>query len=53
MHDGSLPTLAAVIEFYDAGGRANPWLDVELRPLQLTAPERAQLVAFLQSLNGK
>jgi len=27
MHDGSLETLVQVIDFYAAGGNANPWLD--------------------------
>jgi cytochrome c peroxidase len=53
MHDGSLATLPEVIDFYDAGGRANPWLDPELRPLKLTAREKAQLLAFLRALNGR
>ena len=44
MHDGSLLTLADVIDFYDKGGSTNPRLDLELRPLHLTAPEKAALV---------
>jgi cytochrome c peroxidase len=52
MHDGSLTTLEEVIEFYDKGGRPNPWLDAEIRPLHLTAGERSDLLAFLQALSG-
>lgn len=52
MHDGSLATLEEVIEFYDRGGRPNPTLDSEIRPLRLTAKEKKALVAFLKSLNG-
>jgi cytochrome c peroxidase len=52
MHDGSLPTLDAVAEFYGGGGRPNPHLDSELRRLRLTADERRVLVAFLKSLSG-
>jgi len=52
MHDGSLRTLQDVIEFYDRGGFANPGLDVRLRPLQLTAAEKAGLAALLRSLSG-
>ena len=52
MHDGSLATLADVIEFYDKGGKANPHLDAEIRPLGLTAEERAALSSFLEALNG-
>src|SRR5215510_14435060 len=51
MHDGSLATLEEVIEFYDRGGRANPYLSPLLRPLYLTGYEKAALVAFLRSLN--
>jgi cytochrome c peroxidase len=53
MHDGSLPTLEAVIDFYDKGGRSNPNLDPEIRPLHLTAAEKSALAAFLRGLNGK
>jgi cytochrome c peroxidase len=53
MHDGSVASLPDVIELYDRGGRSNLWLDAELRPLRLTELEKTQLVAFLQSLNGK
>jgi cytochrome c peroxidase len=52
MHDGSIATLSDVIEFYDRGGRANPFLDAELRPLALTDPEKRALAAFLRALSG-
>ncbi len=52
MHDGSLATLEEVITFYDRGGNANPYLDEELRPLHLTAEEKAALLAFLKALSG-
>jgi cytochrome c peroxidase len=52
MHDGSLATLADVIEFYDKGGNANPHLDREIRPLRLTAQEKSALAAFLAAMNG-
>lgn len=52
MHDGSIGTLAEVVEYYDGGGNSNPALDAELRPLRLTAAERSSLVAFLTALNG-
>ena len=52
MHDGSMARLADVIEFYDRGGRANPNLDPEIRPLRLTAAEKSALIAFLRSLTG-
>ena len=52
MHDGSLASLAAVIDFYNRGGRANPRRDPELRPLGLTPTETHQLLEFLRSLSG-
>jgi cytochrome c peroxidase len=53
MHDGSKARLIDVIEFYDRGGRPNPNLDPDIRPLHLTADERSALLAFLRSLNGR
>lgn len=52
MHDGSVETLEEVIEFYDRGGEANPWLDPKMEPLNLTEQEKKDLVAFLESLEG-
>lgn len=53
MHDGSLDTLVQVIDFYAAGGNANPWLDSKIRKLYLTTREKADLLAFLKSLSGE
>ena len=53
MHDGSLTTLADVVAYYDRGGVPNPWLSSDVRPLGLTAGERADLVGFLQALTGQ
>ncbi len=53
MHDGSLATLADVVEFYRRGGGANDALDPELRPLELTDDEARALVAFLEALSEK
>jgi cytochrome c peroxidase len=53
MHDGSLDTLLQVIDFYAAGGNANPWLDSKIGMLRLTRREKADLVAFLKSLSGE
>jgi cytochrome c peroxidase len=53
MHDGSLATLEAVVEFYDRGGRGNPNLDPAIRPLRLTFDQRSDLVAFLRALQGE
>lgn len=52
MHDGSIPTLEEVIDFYDKGGRENPLLDPEIRRLHLTSEEKRALHAFLQSFSG-
>jgi len=52
MHDGSLSTLEAVIEFYDRGGIENPEKSPLVVPLRLTAGERAALAAFLRALTG-
>ena len=52
MHDGSLSTLQAVVEFYDRGGAGNPGLDGRIRPLHLSVVEKSDLVALLQSLSG-
>ncbi|HUS07825.1 MAG TPA: cytochrome c peroxidase [Bryobacteraceae bacterium] len=52
MHDGSLATLDAVIEYYDRGGNQNPGLDPEIRALRLTFAEKRALIAFLRALNG-
>lgn len=52
MHDGSLPTLAAVVDYYNAGGSGDPAQDPRIRPLDLSADELADLVAFLKSLTG-
>jgi cytochrome c peroxidase len=53
MHDGSLANLEAVIDHYARGGQRNPRRDPRLRPLFLTPQERADLVAFLQSLTDR
>ena len=52
MHDGSLPTLRAVIDFYDRGGIPNPNLSSDMKPLHLTAREKEDLLAFLLALTG-
>jgi len=52
MHDGSMPSLKAVVAFYDSGGRRNPNLDREIRPLRLSADQKSDLVAFLGALSA-
>lgn len=52
MHDGSLSTLADIVEFYDAGGGASPNKSSLLKPLHLTPDEKQALVSFLEALTG-
>jgi cytochrome c peroxidase len=52
MHDGSLKTLKAVVDFYAGGGNSNPYLDPKMKNIHLTGQDRADLVAFLESLTG-
>jgi cytochrome c peroxidase len=53
MHDGSEATLEKVVDYYDKGGNPNPYLDKDMKPLNLTAQEKADVVAFLKALNGE
>jgi cytochrome c peroxidase len=60
MHDGSLATLGEVVDAYLAGGRAavdggvpNPLRSGFVRPIELSADERADLLAFLDSLTDE
>ncbi|MEO6759908.1 MAG: cytochrome c peroxidase, partial [Saprospiraceae bacterium] len=50
MHDGSFSTLEAVVEHYNSGGQPHPNKSALVRPLGLTAADKADLVAFLRSL---
>jgi cytochrome c peroxidase len=52
MHDGSEKTLRDVVEFYDRGGNANPWLDGGMRPLGLTEQEKSDLVALMETFTS-
>lgn len=53
MHDGSIKSLEAVVAHYNSGGAAHPHKSPLIRPLELSAQERADLVAFLQSLTDE
>ncbi len=53
MHDGSLWTLESVVNHYNSGGQPQPNKSSLVRPLSLTAAERADLVAFLGSLTDE
>jgi cytochrome c peroxidase len=65
MHDGSIPTLPDVIKHYEAGGRTiaagphkgvgadNPLKSEFVKGFELTDGQRADLVAFLESLTDR
>lgn len=50
MHDGSMQTLWDVMDHYNRGGEANPYLDGGIEPLALTEQEIEDLVAFMVAL---
>jgi cytochrome c peroxidase len=52
MHDGSLATLEQVVDHYDSGGVDRPSRSDLMKPLDLTAQEKSDLVAFLKSLSS-
>jgi cytochrome c peroxidase len=52
MHDGSVETLEEVVAWYDKGGHPNPHLSDKIKPLNLTAGERADLVEFMKACTG-
>lgn len=52
MHDGSLPSLAAVIDHYDGGFETRSSLDTNIHRLGLTKQEKADLLAFLDTLTS-
>jgi len=54
MHDGAFSKMDQVIEHYNKGGDPkNPGQDALIFPLNLTPEERADLIAFLESLTDK
>ncbi|MBM3546767.1 MAG: di-heme enzyme [Alphaproteobacteria bacterium] len=65
MHDGSIATLDGVIDHYAAGGRTiadgplagigskNPYKDILVPGFEISADERADLIAFLRSLTDE
>jgi cytochrome c peroxidase len=52
MHDGSMATLDAVIEHYDHAGVNRASRSDLIKPLALTAQEKADLVAFMKTLTS-
>jgi mono/diheme cytochrome c family protein len=52
MHNGTLSTLAEIVEFYDMGGGPHPNKNAMIQPLGLLTSEKAALVAFLESMSS-
>lgn len=52
MHDGSYPDLGAVLDLYDRGGTDRLSLSEQIHPLNLAPAERADLLAFLDTLTS-
>jgi cytochrome c peroxidase len=53
MHDGSIATLADVVEHYQSGGENHFNKNNLIQPLNLTNTEKQDLVAFLKSLTDE
>jgi cytochrome c peroxidase len=53
MHDGSLPTLDAVIRHYAAGGHAGPSNNDQISGFEISQPQVNDLIAFLESLTDE
>jgi cytochrome c peroxidase len=52
MHDGSQKTLSDVIDFYDRGFVSRKSLSPHVKRLNLGKHEKADLIAFLNSLTS-
>jgi cytochrome c peroxidase len=52
MHDGSLPTLDAVVRYYNRGGASHAGLDPLIKPIRLDDDEIGSLVRFLRALTA-
>ncbi len=50
MHNGSVKSLEAVVEHYNSGGKPHVHKSKLIQPLNLTAHEKSNLVAFLKTL---
>jgi len=53
MHDGSLATLEDVLRHYESGGSFDPAKSSAIRGIRLTDGERADVIAFLESLTDE
>jgi cytochrome c peroxidase len=52
-HNGGQATLEQVVEFYRQGGRPNANLDPLLAPIEMSADDARNLVAFLRALSAQ
>lgn len=53
MHNGSIETLEQVIDHFDAGGVGHAAQHPDVKPLNLTATEKQQLLAFMHALTDE
>jgi cytochrome c peroxidase len=53
MHDGSLPTLAAVVDHYSSGGIDRPSRSDQVNPLNLSQQEKDDIISFLRTITGE
>jgi cytochrome c peroxidase len=53
MHDGSVATLGGAIDHYASGGKPGRFTSDRMRPFELTVAEKADLLAFLESLTDR
>ncbi len=53
MHNGMIATLEDVVEFYNAGGGSDSNKDPAIKPLNLSATQKKDLVEFLKALSGE
>jgi cytochrome c peroxidase len=53
MHAGSEPTLEAVMDLYDKGGINRPSRSELIKPLKLTNQEKADIIAFMNTLTSE
>lgn len=52
MHNGSLRSLLAVVDYYAEGGNPNPYLDPLIKRINVNDKDKEDLVAFLRALSG-
>jgi cytochrome c peroxidase len=53
MHDGSIATLEGVLDHYASGGHPSPFRSDGIRPFRLVGTDKADLLAFLDSLTDR